>query len=137
MYSNIKRVYVPRNEYNEEFFKCIESKIWSNKLAIMTEQLIDNVLSSNRFRFNRNKDISVYEAIKERVVEKLLTQLLFKFNADKYDNPFAFTSSMIRNWGWKYIVQSAKKGLYPEQEITMYDQSQGKYIKIQFVSYHG
>ena len=135
MGSHIQRVYIPKKEYNDEFKKCHENgKVWSDKLAILTLQLIDNHMSSNTFRFNRGYDMRVFQRVKDKVVDKLLSQLMDKFKYEKGGDPFSFTGSMIRWWAYKYVLQEAKKGLNPDLSQTYYDKNINEWIKISFIS---
>ena len=133
--NHIERRYISKKEFNEEFKLCYDNgKIWSNKLALMIDQLIDNHLSSNKFRFNRGYNIAVYHRVKERIMDKLLTQLMNKFNYEKSSDPFSFTGSFIRNWGMKYIFQEAKWGYNPDVKKYEYDRYARRYLEVIFVS---
>ena len=133
--SNIERHFIDKHLFNQEFKKCYyNGRIWSNELALMIDQLIDNHLSSNKFRFNRGYNMDVFYRVKEGIMDKLLAQLMNKLSYEKSNDPFSFTGSFIRNWGMKYIFQEAKWGYEPDHRKYEYDYKTRRYQEIIFLS---
>ena len=130
----ITRKFIDKHVYNEEFKKCFDDKEWSNRLAIMVDQLIDNIMSSNQFRFNKGYSKIVYTTVKSKVLEKLLKQLMYKFKYEKGNDPFSFTGSMIRWWTYKYVLHEAKTGYSSDRYKIYYDVKLKSWEKVKFVS---
>ena len=132
--NSIVRKYVPKSVYNDEFMKSLELGRWTERFGILNLQLIDNILSGNKFRFNKGYDMQVFDRVKDRIIEKLLDQLFDKVDLQKSTNVFAFASAFIWRWGYKYIMDAAKKGLNPESKLTYYDRILKSHNTVSFVS---
>lgn len=131
----IKRKFIDKHEFNDEFKLCYDNdKQWSDELALKVLQLIDNIMSSNKFRFNRRFSHGVYHRVKDKVLEKLLKQLMYKFKYEKGNDPFSFSGSMVRWWTYKYVLQEAKRGMDGDRFEIYYDSMLNEWVRVDFVS---
>jgi hypothetical protein len=106
------RKFIDKKEFNLEFYRSKNNKYWTNNFAIMMEQLITNIMTSNKFSFNQFHITGnpIGEEVKSRVLEKMIVQFIDKYDETKSDNIFAFASAMIYRWIIKYTHQVIRAG---------------------------
>jgi len=114
-----ERKAVNRKDYQVEFEKSVEREEWTNRMGIMTLQIIVNVMSSRRLPFNKynyQKDV-VAEETYYLVVEKLLAQILSKYKPGKGRDAFTFVSSFAHNQTIKMLRKVLNNGIGSETEF--------------------